>query len=218
MIEVFRTITVGSAPGDKKPQRDEITMDVSTVTLKQFERWLLMADSPEDGLPFADGRVSKEEWLAYARSDQGRFPDGLWNEQEAAKLFDDLDSDNSGFLDREDAMAVAEREWAAREASTLRVNKLKEPYPTGEVRIINTKLEQSTGGQYQDGVIKKVWRGDGGDDDYGVTLYRPTYGSEVTVYPRGSDLVVEATRNAGYASEAKDNQREKERNSWTSGQ
>ncbi|MEV7925320.1 hypothetical protein [Kitasatospora sp. NPDC088779] len=207
-------ITVGTASGDKKSQRDEMTMDVSTVTLKQFQRWLLVADSREDGLPFADGRVSKEEWLAYARSDRGMF-EGLWNEQEAAKLFDDLDSDKSGFLDREDARAVAEREWAAREASTLRVNKLKEPYPTGEVRIINTKLEQSTGGQYQDGVIKKVWHGNGGDDDYGVTLYQPVYGKEVNVYPRGSDVVVEATRNAGYASEAKDNQREKERNSWT---
>ncbi|MEV7356351.1 hypothetical protein [Kitasatospora sp. NPDC091276] len=215
MIDVFRTITVGSAPGDKKPQRDEMTMDVSTVTLKQFQRWLQMADLTGDG--DGDGMVSKEEWLAYARSDRGMF-EGLWNEQEAAKLFDDLDSDNSGFLDREDAMAVAKREWAAREASTLRVNKLKEPYPAGEVRIINTKLEQSTGGQYQDGVIKKVWHGNGGDDDYGVTLYQPAYGREVNVYPRGSDVVVEATRNAGYASEAKDNQREKERNSWTSGQ
>ncbi|MEV7831570.1 hypothetical protein AB0P12_13220 [Streptomyces subrutilus] len=190
-------------------------MDASTVTLKQFNRWLQMADATGNGN--RDGRVSKEEWLAYARSTAGAF-EGLWDVQDASKLFDDLDSDSSGFLDLDDARAVIKREWAAREASTLRVNKLKEPYPTGEVRIINTKLEQSTGGQYQDGIIKKVWQGDGGDDDYAVTLYSPTYGRETTVYPKGSDLVVEATRNAGYASEAKDNQREKERNSWTSGQ
>ncbi|MFJ6137402.1 hypothetical protein [Kitasatospora sp. NPDC092286] len=189
-------------------------MDASTVTLDQFTRWLQLADRTGDGDGDGDGMVSKEEWLAYVRSGRGAM-DGLWDEQEAAKLFDDLDSDKSGFLDRGDTEAMIEREWAAREASTTRVNKLKPPYPTGEVRIINTKLNKSTGGQYQDGIIKKVWQGDGGDDDYGVTLYQPVYGKEVTVYPKGSDLVVEATRNAGYASEAKDNQREKERNSWT---
>ncbi|MFJ1795552.1 EF-hand domain-containing protein [Kitasatospora griseola] len=202
----------GSAPDAKKSQRDEMAMDVDTVTLDQFNRWLERAD--ETGSGNRDGRVSREEWLAYVRTATAFF-DGLRNVQDAEKLFDDLDSNKSGFLDRDDAMAVSEREWAAREASTLRVNKLKEPYPTEEVRIINTKLNRSTGGQYQDGIIKKVWQGDGGDDDYGVTLYQPVYGNEVTVYPKGSDLVVAATRNAGYASEAKDNQREKERNSWT---
>ncbi|MGX1953095.1 hypothetical protein ACWIGY_22720 [Streptomyces anulatus] len=98
------------------------------------------------------------------------------------------------------------------------VRDLQPPYPTEEVRIINTKLNPSTGGAYQDGVIRKVWRGDGGDDDYGVTLYQPTYGKEVNVYPKGSDRVVAATRYVNRANETKDNQREKERNSWTSGQ
>ncbi|UPT46758.1 MULTISPECIES: EF-hand domain-containing protein [Streptomyces] len=187
-------------------------MDANTVTLDQFERWLGMADAAGGGR--LDGRVSKEEWLAYAQSNEGAA-DGLWNVQEAAKLFDDLDTDQSGYLDYSDTLDIMRREWAVREASTLRVSKLKEPYPTKEVRIINTRLEKSTGGQYQDGVIKNVKLANESENIWEVTLYRPTYGSNATVYPLGSDLVVEATQNAGQANETKDNQRDKERNSWT---
>ncbi|MFJ6798919.1 hypothetical protein [Streptomyces sp. NPDC091268] len=194
-------------------------MDASRVTFEQFFRWLEMADRG------ADGRVSKEEWLAFARSEgarreglEGERYQGL-SEEEAAQLFDDLDSDKSGLLDPNDVRAVLKRQAEAAEAATLRVYKLKPPYPTGEVRI-----DTGVGGNlnYNDGIIRNVKRGnqheDPKQDTYEVTMYRPVYRADTVIYAKGNLVVGEATQYVSQSMGTSDPQRDKERASWTNGQ
>ncbi|GAA2615014.1 hypothetical protein GCM10010304_80200 [Streptomyces roseoviolaceus] len=50
-----------------------------------------------------------------------------------------------------------------------------QPDPDKVVRIVTKRGHVGTGVRYLDGIVRNVWRGDGGDEDYGVVLYRPAY-------------------------------------------
>ncbi|MFF1839244.1 EF-hand domain-containing protein [Streptomyces sp. NPDC058231] len=153
-------------------------MTTASTLLHEFARWLQDADRDWDG------QITKEELTAYTK-ENGKF---LGSEL-LSELFDAVDTDGSGTIDREEVGAVFQAEADRIEAATLRVNKLVEPYPTESVRIVSYV---GTSLRYYNGVVKKVLQGDG--DSYTVTMYQAVYDSDTDCAVKGSDAVVGDTR------------------------
>ncbi|MBD0693578.1 hypothetical protein BG452_13515 [Streptomyces sp. CBMA123] len=156
-----------------------------------------------------DGRISRLEWLEFFQMVSGGPLEA------AERLFDFYDSDRSGFLEEAEVLPRLGSQATAYETVTRTVSSLKAPYPTEQVRIVNTRGGYGGGFEYTDGIVRKAWAGDDGSDVWGVTVYQPIYRKEVIVYPKGSDVVTEPTRT-DFSDASYNKRREWERSLWTS--
>ena len=89
-----------------------------------------------------------------------------------------------------------------------------QPDPNNTVRI--RSYRQSRNGVYHDGIVRAITCVNPEENMYEVTLYRPTYGSETTVYVLGSDEVTGASRNVN-DSNVSPSQPATQRSDWSKG-